>query len=294
MKSYRPLGASLVAMAAAALLGGCVPHPPVQQPWYGKTQTLAEVAAAVNANNARLPTLWASHEYDIRFTDKDGKSHIIVGDGVLMYRRPREMLFVGSKAGAGRIFIVGSNAATYWMDIIPEEATQWHGSYANVGRAGVKALPIRPDLLIDVLGIGEIDKDFLKLPAPTMRFNPDQWAYMLIWNEKLPDRWWAQKEIWYDLEHHWPTKVILYDQNGRVVVRANLGQHKRVNIPDTKEEDRPVVPTEYKLFFPDSKATMLIQLQQVMLQNKAAPREGSIQFRPDPGLKQVNLDEQAE
>ena len=50
-----------------------------------------------------------------------------------------------------------------------------------------------------------------------MRFNNDAWAYMLVWNKPLRDRWAAEKEVWYDIVTKLPKLVLLFDANGRVL-----------------------------------------------------------------------------
>ena len=63
-----------------------------------------------------------------------------------------------------------------------------------------------------------------------MRFNNDADAYMFLWNVKLPDRWAVQKEIWYDRATLLPKLVLLFDENGRVVLRAYLSNYKSVEV----------------------------------------------------------------
>ena len=63
-----------------------------------------------------------------------------------------------------------------------------------------------------------------------------------------------------------PRKVILYDINGRPVLKANLARHKRVQIPDdSSPANWPLVPGDYKLFFPDSGSRMEFALKDVRL-----------------------------
>ena len=45
-------------------------------------------SAAINANNERVPTLWARHDYEANVTDENGKSHYVNGTGYLMTYDP--------------------------------------------------------------------------------------------------------------------------------------------------------------------------------------------------------------
>src|SRR4051812_24287520 len=81
----------------------------------GPTQTMSQVVADINANNAQLPTLWARHYYEANIVDEKKQSHFVNGDGALLYRRPQHMLLVGTKPAAGRVFEIGSTSDTYWL-----------------------------------------------------------------------------------------------------------------------------------------------------------------------------------
>src|SRR5207302_307483 len=74
-----------------------------------------------------------------------------------------------------------------------------------------------------------INTNFNELPVPVMRFLNGEGVYSVIWNAKLPDRWVAQKEIWYDRETLRPKLVLLYDENGRVLPRAALSNYQPLN-----------------------------------------------------------------
>ena len=95
-----------------------------------------------------------------------------------------------------------------------------------------------------------INTNFNDLPAPTMRFNNDMDMYMLVWNAKLPDRWVAQREVWYDRKTRQPRFVFLFDLDGRVVLRGQLGRFRQIEVPDLPAAQWPWTPTDYRLYFP--------------------------------------------
>ncbi|GIW75248.1 MAG: hypothetical protein KatS3mg104_0311 [Phycisphaerae bacterium] len=79
--------------------------------------------------------------------------------------------------------------------------TRWGGDIIGWWIQKERAvLPVRPDLMAEVLGVGPINSDLLKEPFPVVRFNNDQRAYMLTWQVLLSDRWVVQKEVWYDVQ----------------------------------------------------------------------------------------------
>ena len=283
------------------LATGCAPRksaePGGPAPLYtGPTEPMAEVVAAINANNAALPTLWARHYFEANIVDADGKKQFVNGDGVLLYKQPQGMRLVGEKTGVGKVFEIGSDDERYWLSMTPpnQPSRMWWGWYRNLGKPCVDArsMPIRPDLVLQVLGVSTVNTNFLEPPVPTMRFNNDARAYMFVWNVPLRDRWVAQKEIWYDLETKRPRLVLLFDADGRVVLRAQLAKHEPVELPGVPEAQWPVVARQYKLYFPDTGSTMTFDLDEVEPERRGVPTRRGIAFPQDPNVDEVTqLDE---
>jgi hypothetical protein len=270
------------------LASGCQqPNAILRTPYYGPTLTLSQLIAAVNVNNQKLPTLWASHYYEATIVDEKKQSHFVSGDGAFLYRSPDDLRLIGSMELVGTVFDLGSNTNEYWLKVIPQVDTLWYGRYADLNKAALTAqqVPIEPDMILQVLGIEPIDPDLNDLPAPTLRFNNESDWYMVVWNVKLPDRWVAQREIWYDRKTLLPLFVFLYDANGRVVLRARLTYHHPVEVAGMPKANWPVVPGRYSLFFPESGSKMELTLNQVMLKKgegaRAVPNDRTFKA-PDP------------
>jgi hypothetical protein len=288
----RTIFSSLVVFAMA----GCHATPPREKPgsYFGPTQSMAEVVAEINANNSALPTLFARHDFEANIVDRESKKGTFVnGDGVLLYKSPRGMRLYGGKPGTD-IFEIGSNEERYWFALYPERSTMWWGWYRNLGKPCVdmRDLPVRPDMVLEVLGVGTIDTNFREPPAPVMRFNNDADSYMFVWNYPLGDRWAAQKEIWYDRASKLPRRVFLFNENGRVVVRAKLSNHAPVEMDGLPKENWPKVAQLYELFFPDTGSTMRINLTETAPDNKGVLARRGIVFPEKAKLDHfVQLDE---
>jgi hypothetical protein len=170
----------------------------------------------------------------------------------------------------------------------------WWGSYASLDRVHTKEIPIRPDLMLEVLGVNDIDTNFKQQPAPVMVFNNDADSYMIRWQVTAPDRWIAQKEVWYDRKTYLPTHVLLFDENGRIVLSAYLSQHQKVRTDDVPEDQWPKVATNYRLFFPDTQSRIALKLNEVESSHAGAPNEYSFQFPGDKAgvEKIISVDEQ--
>jgi hypothetical protein len=266
--------AILVGLSVA--VSGCV-NQPIRKPkgWYsGPTEPMREVVRQINQNNLQLPTLWASHGYVATVVDDKKKTHTFSGEGALLYQGPRQMRLIGNKLGVGTIFEVGSTQDRFWLKLVPEVETLWWGHYRHLGKPCADAIPLRPDLVGEVLGVAVIDTDFNALPVPVMRFDHERDVYVFTWNARLPDRWFAVKEVWYDRQTKRPLRVMLYDADGRVVVRAELNNHKPVDIDGTPTDRRPVIANEFLLFFPDNGTRMELDLREVMPNRRGIPPRG--------------------
>ena len=92
-----------------------------------------------------------------------------------------------------------------------------------------------------------------------------------------------------------PRRVLLYDENGRVVLRADLANHQPVKVPNAPgDQPPPHVATEYRLRFPDTGTEMSFELYDVMPDNRGVISRGrGIVFNPDrAGVSNViQLDE---
>ena len=272
-------------------LFGCKPTATsLPNAYYGKTEPLHVIVEKINANNSKIQTLWARGDFDAEVIDDRGKRFTLVGDSVLQYRPTRELLMVGTKPAIGRVFTAGSNNDRYWLIVRDNDkgGTMWWGEYAAVGGPDLKAMPVRPDLLLQVLGITIANPDLLQEPAPVMRFNNDADAYMIVWSVKAADRWVAQKEVWYDRQTLFPRLVVLFDGNGRIVLRAYLSDPK----PIGTEPDAPKIATRYGLFFPETKTKLNLTLTDVKFENKGFPRDATFAFPNDDQLpaKVINID----
>ncbi|GEM_PF-698488 len=277
--------AAVLALALSLASLGCLPPKQVQPAGYfGPTETMAEVVNQINQNNRNIPSLWSRHDFEADIVDENGRRHFVNGDGLLLYRKPFEMRLIGEKPVVGTVFEIGSTEERYWL-IIPEQLqTMWWGYYRNIGKPCAGEIPIRPELILEVLGVSDIGTDFMAQPAPIMRFNNDADAYMFVWVIEGRDRLIAVREVWYDRQTKLPKLVLLFDDNGRILLRAYLSEHQRIPVEDLPEDQQPMIATRYQLFFPDSGSKMQFRLREPVLSRRGFPKDVSFQFPTRPGV----------
>ena len=277
----------LMVVALLLLIAGCTNKPPLQQVYTGPTDPLDMVVEGINARNARIDALWCAGDFSARLIDPQTKD-VTSGDGdlTLLYM-PRRNLRLRGRVLTETIFDIGSNDDRYWMTL-RNDVMYW-GNHRLIGQRGPSMLPVRPDLLAEVLAVGAIDSDLLKEPFPVMRFNNDQDCYMFTWQVQLSDHWAVQKEVWYDRQTLMPRMVLLFDTNGRIVLRAYLSRPRPVEGYDPTLS----IASDYAMYFPESGSTFRIQLNDLAQRRKNLPTARSFNFPGDSAgvTKVIQVDE---
>ncbi|HEX8323675.1 MAG TPA: hypothetical protein VF595_07145 [Tepidisphaeraceae bacterium] len=273
----------LMCLTASLLVGCAAKKNAVRPAYYGPTDPLPTLVDKLNERNGRLQSLRAEGRFSADLIDPVTKDRTSPPDGdvTLLYMPPRN-LRLAAKVFTERAFDIGSNSDRYWL-ILPRQETMYWGTHgSDTGQAA--RLPIRPDLLVEVLGITPLETDLLQSPAPVLRFNNDQDCYMLTWQVRLPDRFAVQKEVWYDRQTLQPRLVLLFDVNGRVVLRAYPSDVKKVHGYDPPVE----MPSRYELMFPDMQSTFSLRLSDLERERNGVPAARSFVFPERPaGVSKV-------
>jgi hypothetical protein len=274
-------------LSCAVFIAGCQPQ--AKPAYYGPTDSLDELVAHVNANNAQIPSLWARQDFQGTIVDEKHQAHAASAHGVLLYRAPHELRIVADDDFGQLLFELGTTEDVYWLKVLPGMDTLWWGRMANAARPCTDAMPVRPDLILDVLGIATIDPDLSRPPYSVLRFDNDADAYVVESIDEHSDRLILRREIWYDRPTLHPAKVRLYDDTGRMVLNADLSDYEPLPLPGVAKAAWPQLPTRYDLLFPASGSTMQFLLRQPSLSKNGIPGAGSIRI-PDlqkPGVRNV-------
>lgn len=283
-----------IALAAIAslLAAGCAKPPAAtaNKPYPGPTDRLDVVLAKINANNGRIATVNGAGRFDAWIVD-NGRERYVNGSIAVLHTKPNLLRMRAEKPSIPlpiSIFDLGANDDIYWFNV-PEADTLWYGKVASAA-ARTSGLPISPTLIGDVLGVGTLNVDLLAQPVPTMRFNPDYDAYMLTWSQPIGDRWVTLREVWYDRRTFEPRRIWLFDHDGRVALKAKLGEFAPL---DGDDANAPRTARLYDLMFPETGSRLVLKLDDVRAQRNGTPNRLTYRFVPEKvgTPKKINLDE---
>ncbi len=261
----------LFSLSTLLYLTGCRTPPPtpatlkfVPNP---QLRPITEVIAAIDANNQKIPTLWATLNYSVTIFDKGHSHSLFSDDGILLFSRPNFVHLVGKKELVGTVFDLGSNAQEFWLEVVPGVNTMYWDTYANLARNGGATLniPIRPDLIAEVLGVGTFNENLLQPPVPIMRYDGSTDSYVFLFASQGDYKWFPQKEVWYDRATLRPRRLMIYDYEGVPQLDARLSADKPVQVPDVPQAQWPIIAGDFKLFFPASGNHMEFTLKDVRL-----------------------------
>ena len=274
--------ALLPILALLLLPVGCAPTarraatPADGGPYLGPTLALPELVSQINARAAALPTLWAGGRFEAELPGESGDVQFLNGSLNLLHAKPRAARLVGTKV-TERVFDTGLNDETYWFHAGGPAATFWYGSLDSADDLDAGRIPIRPDLLLDVLGVAGLDEDLLAEPAPVMIFAPDPDLYVVDWHRTAGGQKVPVRQVWYDRETLRPERVFLWKPDGRLALSARLSDWQDVEGAAPGGE----VATRYAIELDEGRGRFDLWLDAVRLSNRGVPRP--ISFRmPDP------------
>ena len=289
-------------MIGLALAGCAGPKPAADPAGPMTTLTLDELVARVNANNERLPSLWSSGRFEaiVKESPEDA-GNFLNGTLVVQHLKPDRLRLNAEKDLFGDVFDLGTDGENLWLRV-PRENVIYVGTKGNLDPRKTGGLPIRPDLILQVLAINLLPDQFAQFPAPVLRVNPDARLHLVSFVEPAvlgEPRLKVAREVWYDVPDEegatpLPVKVILSDDDGRPVLAATLEDHRRVG----DLFDAPVVATRLLLYFPQTGGKMRIDLEELLLyregrgrRSRRFPNESTFAFDPaDYPEKVVSLD----
>lgn len=209
-------------------LAGCGPKPsdPIVEPQPLDDSSMSVVITRVNANAAGMDFLLraggvrATGEYE-----RNNRHETFDLNGVMLFRRPRDLYLKLDHLGPA--IEAGSNEQEFWFwEKLGDQRYSW-GRHDAMGDQFNTDIPLRPDLLADVLGLGD-------LPDPTTNKDVLMWKdtdrYGLIFQSRdVENRAYITKRVDIDRSPPYLVKLITYlRRDGQPIMQAELSEYKQV------------------------------------------------------------------
>ena len=272
---------------AAVATADAVPEPTVL--------SLPELVDSVNANNERLPTLYARGYVEaVLYEEKGGGPTTFNGSAIVQHQKPGRLRLKVTKAALGELLDLGTDGERLFV----RNGTQrlsYLGTVDQIDPRAAAGLPVRPDLMLQVLGINLLSRDLASFPAPVLEWNPDSRLHMVRFVEPAAlgePRLTVSKQTWYDVTDDGraiPRQTILTGDDGRPLLVARLFDHEPVGDAGAS------VARRVYLYFPPTGSKMRIDLEDVQLTQSARrgrtlPNARSFEFVVPPGDRVIDLD----
>lgn len=214
----------------AAVCCGCAPKSPgtgiERGPVPGEPESIQEVIARVNRNAAGMDFLLRGGVTATGEFAHGDKLESFELHGPLLYRRPRNLYLKLEHVGG--TLEAGSNQDGFWLwEKFQSPRYSWGRHDQMVGDFDAD-LPLRPDLLAEVLGLGDLPMDTKGPLGPAMWVGP--LSYELIFldrDESGQIR--LSKAI--DVDRHEPFLVkslVYFRYDGRPIVQARLDDYEPI------------------------------------------------------------------
>jgi hypothetical protein len=248
-----------------------------------------ETIARHNDRVRRLNRMWSRAVVEIDWVDAKGKARFEQGDGPLILRKPHELALAVGKLG-NTMYWLGSDADRYWLLQLDPPKDKPRTAYVGHHGPGAEAdlermpLPIRPDLLMQVMGISTV-----ALPSEDPGVNiaqADTEAVVLhIESADSP----GMRELTFDPAKARLQRVVIRDGDGEVIAEAGLSRYKTVELRGVPKGGWPEIPHRIEVRLPRRQATATLFLSQTT-DGRAEDKVRDAQFDLERLLRAFRID----
>lgn len=179
----------LLALAVLGLawagLAGCVPDRGFagagERGAVEPEESLEVVVGRVNENNARVDfILRGVGKADGKYLRADGKLEPFHQDAKLLFRKPRDLYLELEHSLGEDIMQIGSNSREFWVWKKIRDDRYWWGEHDQLDPHEYAELPIRPDQLVDVIGLGDLPTTVDPRTGPLFEVLPERYQLTFL------------------------------------------------------------------------------------------------------------------
>ncbi len=242
-----------------------------------------------NANAAAVPRLWARAKIAVTITDPDSglaltwgsaspaaspNSWLVLGKNESNKLGPHDFAIIGKEMGQ-TIFKLGSSIGQqvyyFWYNV-GDNGEAWVGRSEFAGAPGV-AVPLDPNQLLAVLAVCELPDDFTNIPTAALTMNSEPCAYVLTYIDRQPvsNRILFTRRVyfhWSDTLPRRPYRAEFFDADGQIVMHAEMKDYQPVATTEGNDKVRPVMPTDIKISWPQTKTEIHMVLSDMTTEDK--------------------------
>ncbi len=159
------------------------------------------------------------------FTDPDGTRHRQFLDGTLLIIPPNHVRFDMTVLGKTQI-LLGSNPDTFWFYLRPDDGTMRWGHHDRVQSSTPAGMPIRPDMIIEALGLSRLDPDTTGPNGPVQRIEAEYQQLVYLEHDEAGQGY-IEREYWIERVPDGRTRRIVFrDRIGQVVMQSLLDDYR--------------------------------------------------------------------
>jgi hypothetical protein len=160
-------------------------------------------------------------------------------------------MYATFKSGLGtEEMLLGSNSDKYWAYVRLDDGTYRVGTYAALGDSVGSPLALRPDILIEALGLNPLPETTVGTAGPVQRV-VDHYQQLVFLAYTQTGQGVIYKEYWLDrFEPRLIRRILFRDELGQVVMDSALGDYRRLN------NDGPWLPRRVRVEWPQQDAVL--------------------------------------
>lgn len=237
----------------------------------GPVLPLGSAIALANANAAGLPAgLQALGSARGHVTvDSQEKRHFDC-DANLLVIPPRHLRLDLRTLGQTQV-LFGSNEQVYWLHVVPQVDTYWWGRYAEIELTDIANIPIRPDMIVEALGIVGLPTDTTGSEGPFQRVEGEHQQLLFVTYDpagqgRLYKEYWLSRRGDRRIE-----QIIFRDDLGREQMRSRLSDYRPLG------GDGPLLPHRVDVTWPERDAHLLLRVRTWKPQPALTPEHRAFQ-----------------
>ncbi|MHC4443612.1 MAG: hypothetical protein ACYTF1_13520 [Planctomycetota bacterium] len=208
---------------------GCGPKPTISPESLPLDDApIKTVIARVNQNNTKMNFLMkAFGDTETKFTDNKGKSHTFHLRNTLIYGKPRNLYLILEHIG-DEVMEVGSNDKLCWIWRKQGNQQYAEGLHAKMKQAHEIDIPVRPDYLLDVLGLGDLPTDTTGPKGPLFWVGSKRYELAFVDRDKTGQMYYTKTVCIENKEPFLVREIVFFHPNGRPIMLAELSEYKTI------------------------------------------------------------------